>query len=93
MKIIVSTKQLADKLNEFDFKNDSIQAVRAENSNLYLDSRNKTVEIYCEIIEFEARVEQRGAKWYWLKDLVNKVDEQPVLLVFTEGCVKIIFHY
>ena len=54
MKIIVSTKQLAIKLNEFDFENDSIQAVRSENSNLYLDSRNKTVEIYCEIIEFEA---------------------------------------
>ena len=93
MKIIVSSKQLAVKLNEFDFENDSIQAVRAEKSNLYLDSQKKTVEIWCEITEFRARVVQEGVRWDWLKNLVNKVDEQPVVLEITKDCVKVIFHY
>jgi len=93
MKIIVSTKQLAAKLNEFDFENDLIQAVRGENSNLYLDSQQKTVEIWCEIIQFKARVEQGGARWDWLRDLMNNVDEQPVMVIFTNNHIQVIFNY
>ena len=93
MKIIVSSKQLAVKLNEFDFENDSIQAVRAENSNLYLDSQKKTVEIWCEIYEFRARIIQENVRWDWIRNLVNKVDEQPVVLKISMNLVNVIFHY
>lgn len=93
MKIIISSKQLAVKLNEFDFKNDSIQSVTAKNSYVYLHSKEKTVEIWCEIIEFRARVEQDGARWDWLKILVNKIDEQPMVLLFKKGAVQAMFHY
>ncbi len=93
MKIIVSSKQLAVQLNEFDFKNDSIQAVRAENSKLFLDSQKKTVEIWCEISEFRARIVQESVKWDYIKNLVNQVDEQPIVLEITKNFVSVIFQY
>ena len=93
MKILLSSTTLANKLKEFDFKSDSIWAVRCEDGKMYLDSNVKTVVISCEILEFKARIKQDNRRWDFIKDLVTNVNEQPIVLNITEDLVNVIFSY
>ena len=93
MKILISSKYLATKLAEFDFETDTILAIRGEGSNLYLDGNKKTVEIWCDILEFNPRIKQENRRWDWVKKLVDSVDEQPITLQITENIINVIFQY
>ena len=80
MKILVSSTRLFDVLSEFDFKSDSIKQVRAENGCIYLDSNTKTINLYCDIFNFKARVDQNGRRWDWIKKIVSKMEDQPIVV-------------
>lgn len=99
MKVLVSSKALANKLSEIDFDNDSVYNVALNpvgNTNTCVLSINTTkysVKITVESIIFKAAVIQEHRRWDCIRDLVNKVDDQPIVLEINERVTNVIFQY
>lgn len=93
MKILVSSKLLASKLNEIDFDKDSMQAIRGGQGCVIFVSCNKNVEMGCSILDFHARIVQENTRWDHIKKLVNNVSEQPIILNIRRNAVNVTFQY
>jgi len=93
MKILISSKQLAIDLAKIDFDNETVMQVRGEGSNLVINTDKQTIEIWCEMLQFEPRVKQENRRWDWVKSLVSRVEEQPIVLDIHENVVNVIFKY
>lgn len=93
MKILISSKQLAAELVKIDFGNETVMQVRGEGSNLVINTDKQTIEMWCEMLQFEPRVRQENVRWDWVKRLVNVVEDQPIVLDIRENIVSVIFHF
>jgi len=93
MKILVSSKMLAHKLNQFDFGKESIEEVALKGRYIYFHSPSKFVKSECAIIVYTGKVKQEDRRWDWVKELLNKADEQPVVLVISQQKIDVIFQY
>jgi uncharacterized protein (UPF0218 family) len=94
MKILVSSKHLAAKLNEIDFNNDKVMSIGDNVTEVIIKTINRDIELYAEILIFSANpIDQQERRWDWIKELVNKVDEQPICLDIKEKFVNVIFQY
>ena len=93
MKILISSKVLANTLNQFDLKNESIEYIVLDRNNIYFHGVFKVVKSECEIIVFTGLAKQDGRRWDWVKELLNKVDEQPIVLVISEQKIDVIFQF
>lgn len=93
MKILISTKQLARELSKINFKKEFVRQVLGEKNKLTLCTDEQNVEIDCEIIEFEPRINQQDRRWDWVKQTVERVSEQPVVLFIHENNINVIFNY
>ena len=93
MKIVISTKQLAQDLSKIDFENEIVRQVRGEKNTLILCTDKQNVEIDCHIVEFEPRIIQTDTRWDWVKQIVEEVNEQPVVLLISEYNINVIFSY
>lgn len=99
MKILVSSKALAKKLSEIDFDNDSVFNVtlnpvaNTKTCELSINTTKHSVKIMVESIIFRASIIQEHRRWDCVRDLLNKAEEQPVVLHITEYCTNVIFQY
>ena len=99
MKIMVSSKTLAIRLKQIDFEGGeyvtlaSLIRVKSSQAELVLSTENKSVSIPVEILEHTMDYDQHNRRWDWIKDLVNKVDEQPITLEIYEQVVNVKFQY
>lgn len=93
MRIIISSKYLQTKLNNFDFKKDGILSVNSKKGLLYLNGRYSSIELWTEHKPAFNHFDQDGANWDWVKKLMNQVDEQPIVLDIAKNSVQIIFQY
>lgn len=99
MKVLVSSKALAKKLSEIDFDNDSVYNVvlnpvgNTTTCELSINTTKYSVKILVESIIFKAAVIQEHRRWDAIRDLVNKADDQPIVLEINERVTNVIFQY
>jgi len=103
MKILVSSKALANKLSEIDFNNDDVYNVVLNpdkrvagvfgTCEMSINTKTQSVKIMIEAIVFKAAVVQENRRWDCIKDLVSMVADQPIVLHITENCTNVIFQY
>jgi hypothetical protein len=94
MKVILSSKQLAQELSKIDFDTDRVVEVEGESGELCIDTQlGKTIRIICEVFNPEIIISQESRRWDWVYKLAKKVDEQPIVLDISENSVNIIFSY
>jgi len=94
MKIILSAKYLAQQLSKFNFDLEDIHTAQYKDNLLYLVNRTKTIEINCEIlVGDESIIGQHGARWDAVKNLVNQIDEQPIIIHLRNDNCEIILQY
>ena len=92
MKILISSKHLASQLNKIDFDLDCVVQVGGI-KNFEINTNKQTIKIPCEILIPSIYIKQDNRRWDWVKSLLNKVDEQPIVLQITENIVNVIFQY
>jgi len=109
MKIIVSSKALAKKLSEIDFNNNSVISVGIKRGygkftlgELSINTVKYSVKINVDVITDNLNVDvitdkdyimQEHRRWDWVRDLLNKVDEQPIVLEISQYFINVIFQY
>ena len=93
MKILLSSKLLALKLKEIDFEKESVERVTLDKDELILITQTSSVKFQVNVLEFKASVKQDGRRWDWVKSLVSRVEEQPIVLQIFHNVVKVIFQY
>ena len=93
MKILISSKKLATGLKDIDFSSEAVFQVRGESSKIIISTEKQSVEIDCDILQFNPRIRQVGRRWDWVRNLVNSVEEQPLTLEIKESVVNVIFQY
>lgn len=93
MKVLVSSKQLADKLKEIDFNCDNVEYVSLEGDYLSLMTRTKVVELYVASDERNNTIVQTDRRWDWIKETVSQIDEQPIVLDIQQWQTKVILEY
>lgn len=95
IKILISAKYLAKKLNDIDFETEYVTEVAlGSKQNLIIKTTKKILDIPVEVLEFSAfGLRQENRRWDWVKKLVSQVDEQPIVLQITEGMAEIKFQY
>lgn len=94
MKVVVSSKTLANALSELDLENELVYNVVLENNILSINTDSKTVKVGVGTVVFSAAVpNQSDVKWDWVKRLVCAVEEQPITLhIFPTG-INVLFQY
>jgi hypothetical protein len=92
MKLLISSKTLATGLSKIDL---SITKVELSGDELLLWSGSDYIQVRIgyRISEHGQSLYQNGVRWDWVKRLVDKVDEQPIILDISERSVNIIFQY
>lgn len=93
MKILISTKQLAQDLSKIDFETEIVRQVIGEKDKLILCTDEQNVEIDCHVVEIESIIIQENRRWDWVKQIVEQVNEQPVVLAISEHNINVIFSY
>lgn len=93
MKILISSKVLSDNLDKINFEDEYVIQVRGEGSKFIINTNSQTIEICCEILRFSPRVKQNNRRWDWVANLVDKVDEQPIVLDIYENVINVVFQY
>lgn len=98
MKIIVSSRTLANELSQIDFSVDFIQMAEYHKSVsgdcLVLHSKfNKSISILVESYNESACYSQLQKRWDWLYNILSVIDEQPVTLEIGTEKLKLTFDY
>jgi hypothetical protein len=94
MKILISSKELASNLNKIHFGKDRVKAVGAIANHFIIKTQEKTFDILLNnVIETGKMTDQSRCRWDWIRDLVNKVSEQPIVLEITKNRVDVIFQF
>ena len=92
IRIIVSSKHLANQLNELN--TDEIYRVDVDGDNcIAISTATQSVDIHCVVDSIDKRLYPEGRRWDWLRKLVNQVDEQPIILEISEVSLKVYFVY
>ncbi len=94
MKVIVSSETLALTLKKMDLDNNPVNKIASTDGGLiaFIHNDSSVVRLHCEVSDSGA-CEQNDARWDWVRDLVNSVPEQPIVLDIQEQRVKVIFEY
>lgn len=100
LKVIVSSKELAKKLQEIDFSRE--QVIMAElrqngvgsGAELYLyGSLGSIADMFVESRDVSQCWPQDSVRWDWVKNTTSKVEEQPVTLTIKDNQVEVKFYY
>ncbi|MDD4972013.1 MAG: hypothetical protein PHT07_21510 [Paludibacter sp.] len=94
MKILVSSKSLADCLNKLDLEDEIIERIVPNADEITFITAYHSVKLLCgAITDFRPMIIQSGRRWDWIKKLVNVVDEQPIVVEINKERVNVIFQY
>ena len=93
MKVLLSSKYLANELAKIDFDDcEKVVYVIGDKDNLIIKTNRKTIRLDAETV-VTSEIYQTDRRWDWVKLLVTKVDEQPIVLVIHESFVSVVFQY
>lgn len=94
MKIIVSSKYLASKL-KVNFDQFCINTVFRTDEGIRLEGTfPDPIEIYCEVRhEYKPAIDTSSCRWDWVKNLMDQVEDQPVVLDIQKTRVRVMFDY
>ncbi len=94
MKTIISSKYLARELKKIRFASgEYVCEVEIKDKLFSIITNIKTIELDAEYSEDCEKLNQSGARWDWVRDLVVKVDEQPIILLMYSKRVTIVLNY
>lgn len=101
MKFLVSTKNVAAQLNGLDLENNSISRLLIDKDKItFFIGTNNVAQIWIEpvvqdreLFNTPVLVEQDSRRWDWVKQLMNRVPDQPVVMEITERIINVIFQY
>jgi predicted GTPase len=94
MKIIVSSKYLASELNKLlADENERVDQVDICSNELIIYTQYKSAILSLVDTNGTGNFKQGDRRWDWIKELVNQVDEQPIVLDIYENVVNVIFQY
>ena len=86
-------------LKKIDFEKDEVNFVRLIKQDgdriakFIIDTNQIRIEQLVTYCEYEEFVFQDGRRWDWVKELICKVESQPIVLNITASEVKVIFGY
>ena len=82
IKIVISTKQLARELKQFDFSIDAITKIVGKKDCITLFSDNKCIDIDCttDVFDSTIEIEQQDRRYDWLLKTMKRISDQPVEL-------------
>ncbi len=93
MKILVSSRCLATCMGKIDFEGgEYITSIKLNNDELIFFTENKSVSLIVFVI-ISGDVSVRCHRWDWVKRLVTKIEEQPILLDINNDFCNVIFQY
>jgi len=93
MKILISSKHLASILNDIDFEKEFVTSVYSKKNGITIDTNSWSYNTNCEVSEANISVIQKNKRWDQLKILVNKIDNQPIVLKLFENTLNVIISY
>lgn len=94
MNFLVSSKSLAVGLNKIALNNgDFITGMAANGKEIIFYSKETSVSIMVEPLENDKMWPVRDHRWDWVRDLMNSVSEQPVVITITPLNVNVTFQY
>ena len=94
MKVIVSSKALANGLNEVDFEINYMECLQYDNGYLYLFVDDITISVSCQATFNRSKIyNQIDVRWNSIKDLINQIEEQPITLNISESKLSITINF
>ena len=94
MQILVSSKSLAACLNKIPFnEGDFIKSIGANGKEIIFYSKTTSASVIVEPMENDRLWPMQDHRWDWVKELLNLVSEQPVIITITPINVNVIFQY
>ncbi len=95
VKIVVSSKDLAYHLSHIDFNGgEYIEDVRMTADVLEITTSNQFIKLQVNTSHTGRTIfDCRDARWDWARDMLNGIDEQPIVLELRDNCIRIIVTY
>lgn len=94
-KVIVSSKALLSVLNELGALIDDIKSVALVDGDLHIQSLHKNVKLNCEIYpQYDSMLYvQKSETWACAKSLLEKLEDQPIVIKLNNNKASFIFEY
>jgi hypothetical protein len=98
-RFLCSSIHLANKLREIQFEDgESVLFVSKKISEdvLLIETDCRDINVFVSFspfVESGIKINQTDRRWDWVKDLLCKVDDQPILIEINEQIVNVIFQY
>jgi hypothetical protein len=94
MKILLSSKSLAICLNKLDLELSPMVRIVTDGDTLTFITGSQSSDLFgIHICGWVPMIKQHDRRWDWIKELVQKVSEQPIVLDIREEKVDVIFQY
>jgi len=94
MNFIVSSKSLAGCLNRIPFdEGDFITSIAANGKEIIFYGKTTSTSVIVEPMEDDRLWPIRDHRWDWIRNLMNVVSEQPVIITITPLNVNVTFQY
>jgi hypothetical protein len=92
MKIIVSSKSLAECLNKIDFENGWVDHISTMVDAIVFNPQAVVLPV---VIASDKKdtIPQMESSWVSVKKLVNQISEQPIVVDILKNSVEVIFKY
>jgi hypothetical protein len=94
MKVLLSSKRLAQELSSINFQSEFVRRVSVERDELTIITGESILKFDVHVLDYKNPVVlQKDKRWDWVWLLVNRVDDQPVILDIYENVVNVTFQY
>lgn len=98
MRLLISTVCLKNGLGSFDLTSENIHTAHLHPHDnfhvLTLTSDKRSVDIHCVALKESGGIKDtKYRRWDWIKQLVELVGEQPIILDIGDRIIDVIFQY
>lgn len=93
MRFLISSCHLKEQLSKIDFSSEIVQDAVLRKDSLTLTTESTTVEIILEPVGLFIVSCPKNVRWDWVKDLVSRVESQPIVLQFHNHHLDVIFQF
>lgn len=95
MHFLISSKALAKLLSKLNLEKEYVTDIFLKGDEITILAVTNSVTFKAEIMSTnnKDRIYQHNRRWDWIKKLVTVVEDQPITLFITEGCVSVTFQY
>lgn len=95
VKIVVSSKDLAYHLSHIDFNGgEYVEFADLADGVLTITTSQRAIRLRVASSQIQPVLFKQGdARWDWARDMLNGIDEQPIVLELRDNCIRIIVTY